>query len=93
MEKLIFPYSRMAYLPMEGDDVDLRHYNPNRSAPHMSIVTLATPEQWRRMQEQFPQEKQAGVFSHYKVDARFLTAFSKRETLLFAGHFDAQPPI
>src|SRR5262249_50083238 len=37
-------------------------------------LVLATPDQWRKMQEAFPDERKAGVFDRFTVDARFLTA-------------------
>jgi hypothetical protein len=71
---LTYSYSRLASLALEGDEVSLSKFSQQMPAPLVPTLILATPDQWRRMQDHFPQERKAGVFSSFKVDSRFLTA-------------------
>ena len=73
-ESLQFPYSRLAFLALEGDTVSLRKFADKPNSHRFPLLMLATPTQWRSIQELYPDEKAAGVFDRYKVDARFLTA-------------------
>ncbi|HMN69058.1 MAG TPA: hypothetical protein PKC28_11010, partial [Bdellovibrionales bacterium] len=70
----LFPYARLAYIPLQGEPISLRRYQSPLPHTRFTSFTLATPAQWRKMIESYPEEQQAGVFKNYKIDARFLTA-------------------
>ncbi|MGE3387842.1 MAG: AAA family ATPase [Bdellovibrionales bacterium] len=70
---LRFAYARLAYLATEGDVVNLRRFEHSQPTNRIPTLILATPAMWREYKSRFPQEEKAGVFNHFKVDARFLT--------------------
>lgn len=75
IEELAFKTSMMMVLATEGDKVPLKKFKArSKLAPRVPMLIIATPAEWRALQDHYNDEARAGVFNSFNVNAQFLTS-------------------
>lgn len=70
-----FKSSMMMVLSTEGDRIPKRQYKSRTQVPHkIPMLIVATPSEWKALNEHYQDEKELGVFDTFHLNTQFLTS-------------------
>ncbi|MGE3387087.1 MAG: ATP-binding protein, partial [Bdellovibrionales bacterium] len=70
-----FKTSMMMVLASEGDHLPLKHFrSKTKTGNRVPMLIIATPAEWRALQNNYEDETNAGVFNSFEVNSQFLTS-------------------